>query len=82
MTMASESVILPVGGVILELIPSARIPLGENLVHLLDGRRRRLWHHYLLGGVAGRDPFRPDGGRFAGGLAWWLSVGGELEGGC
>ena len=32
----------PYWGVILELIPFARIPLGENLVHLLDGRRRHL----------------------------------------
>ena len=80
--MAFEGVVLSVGGVILELIPSARIPLGENLVHLLDGRRRRLWRRYLLGGVAGRDPSRPDGGRLAGGLAGGLTASGELEGGC
>ena len=36
MTMVPEGVVLPVRGVILEPIPSARIPLGENHVHLLD----------------------------------------------
>ena len=36
MTTASEGVLLPVVGVILESIPSARVSLGENPVHLLD----------------------------------------------
>ena len=31
MTAAPEGVVLPVGGVIVELIPSAQVSLGENL---------------------------------------------------
>ena len=80
MTTTPEGVVLPVGEVILEPIPYARFSLGENPVHLLDGRQRRHWRHYLLGGVAGGDPSRPDGGGLAGGLAGRLGAGGELEG--
>jgi len=55
MTTASEGVVLPVGGVILEPFPSARVSLGESPVHLLDERRRRLWRRYLLEDVVGGD---------------------------
>ena len=55
MTMTSEGVVLPVGGVILEPIPSALVSPGENPVHLLDEGRRRLWHRYLVKGVFGGD---------------------------
>ena len=72
-----EGVLLPVGGIILEVIPSARVPLGENPVHLLDKRQWRHWHRYLLGGVVGGD-----NGRLAGGLTGRLYEGGELKGGC
>ena len=41
----------PGGGVIMEPIPSARVSLGENPVHLLDERRRRHWRRPLHGGV-------------------------------
>ena len=36
MTTAFEGIVLPVGGVISEPIPSARVSIGENPVHLLD----------------------------------------------
>ena len=55
MTTASEGVVLPVGGVILEPFPSARVSSGESHVHLLDERRRRLWRRYLLEDVVGGD---------------------------
>ena len=42
MTTASEGVVLPVEGVILEPISSARFSPGESPVHLLDEQRRRL----------------------------------------
>ena len=48
MTTASEGVVLPVGGVILEPIPSMRVSSGENPVHLLDEQRRRFWRATLL----------------------------------
>jgi len=82
MTTTSEGVVLPVGGVILEPIPSARVSPGESPVHLLDERRRRLWRRYLLEGVVGGDTSQPGGGRPYGGLAGRHGVGGELEGGC
>ena len=66
----------------MEPIPYTQFSLGENPVHLLDGRRRRHLRRYLLGGVAGGDPSRPDGGGLAGGLVGRLGAGGELEGGC
>ena len=72
-----EGVLLPVGGIILEVIHSARVPLGENHAHLLDKRQWRHWHRYLLGGVVGGD-----NGRLAGGLTGRLDEGGELKGGC
>ena len=68
MTTTSEDVVLPVGGVILEPIPSARVSLGESPVHLLDERRRRLWRRYLLDGVVGGDTSRLGGGRSP--VAW------------
>ena len=71
-----EGVLLPVGGIILEVIPSDRFPLGENPVHLLDKRQWRHWCRYLLGGVVGGD-----NGRLAGGLTGRLDEGGELKGG-
>ena len=55
MTMASEGIILPVGSVMLEPIPSARVSPGENPVHLLDERRQRFWRRYLVEGVVGGD---------------------------
>ena len=55
MTTAFEGIVLPVGGVISEPIPSARVSMGENPVHLLDEGRRRLWHRYLVKGVFGGD---------------------------
>ena len=82
MTTASEDVVLPVGGVILEPIPSARVSPGESPVHLLDKRRRRLWHRYLLEGIVGGDTSRPGGGKPAVSLAGRLGAGGELKGGC
>ena len=82
MTAVPEGVVLPVGGVIMEPIPSARVSLGENPVHLLDERRRRHWRRYFLGGVVDGDPSRPDSGRLAGCLAGRLGAGGEFEGGC
>ena len=82
MTTASEGVVLPVGGVILEPIPSVQVSPGENPVHLLDERRRRLWHRYLVEGVVGGGTSWPGGGRAATGVAGRLGVGGELEGGC
>ena len=63
MTTASEDVVLPVGGVILEPIPSVRVSPGESPVHLLDKRWWRLWRRYLLEGVVGGDTSRPGGGR-------------------
>ena len=39
MTTASEGVVLPVGGVVLEPISSARFSPGESPIHLLDERR-------------------------------------------
>ena len=63
MTTAIEGVVLPVGGVILEPIPSARVSPGESPVHLSHERWRRLWRHYLLEGVAGGDTSRTSGGR-------------------
>jgi len=39
----------------LEPIPSARVSSGENLVHLLNERRRRFWRCYLVEGVVGGD---------------------------
>jgi len=79
---ASEGVVLPVGGVILEPISSARFSPGESPVHLLDERRRRLWRHYLLEGVIGGDTSWLGGGKPSGGLAGQFGAGGELEGGC
>ena len=80
MTTASEGVVLPIEGVILEPIPSARLSPGESPVHLLDERRRHLWRRYLLEGVVGGDTSQPGGGRPSGGLAGRLGAGGELEG--
>ena len=68
MTTTSEDVVLPVGGVILEPIPSARVSLGESPVHLLDERRRCLWRRYLLDSIVGGDTSRPGGGRSP--VAW------------
>ena len=68
MTSASVGIVLPVGGVILEPIPSARVSLGESPVHLLDERRRRLWRRYLLDGIVGGDTSRLGGGRSP--VAW------------
>jgi len=82
MTTTFEGVVLPVGGVILEPIPSARVSLGESPVHLLDERRRRLWRRYLLESVVGRDTSWLGGGKPSGGLAGRFGAGGELEGGC
>jgi len=48
MTSAYMGIVLPVGGVILELIPSTRVSPGENPVHLLDEQRRRFWRATLL----------------------------------
>ena len=48
MTTASEGVVLPVGGVILEPISSARFSPGESPIQLLDQRRRRLWRGGLV----------------------------------
>ena len=48
MTTTSEDVVLPVGGVILEPIPSMRVSSGESPVHLLDEQRRRFWRATLL----------------------------------
>ena len=61
MTAAPENVVLPVGGVIVELIPSAWVSLGENSVHLLDEQQRRHWRRPLLGGVVFRDLSRQAG---------------------
>ena len=80
MTPPEDILFLLVGGVILEPIPYARFSLGENPVYLLDGRWRCHWRRYLLGGIAGGDPSRPDGGGLAGGLVGRLGAGGELEG--
>ena len=75
MTTASDGVVLPVGGVILELILSARVSPGENPVHLLDERRRRLWRRWRRHFSARRwKAFRWFGG--------WLGAGGELQGRC
>jgi len=82
MTTVSEGVVLPVGSVISEPIPSARVSIGENPVHLLDEQRRRLWRRYLVEGVVGGDTSRPGGGRNATGVAERLGAGGELKGGC
>ena len=59
MTTAPEGVILTVGHVVLESIPSARVSPGENPVHLLDKRQRRLWCRYLVEGVVGGDTSWP-----------------------
>ena len=80
MTMASEGVVLPVGGVILEPIPYARVATGENPVHLLDEQRRRLWRRYLVEGVVGGDTSWLGGGRTAIGVAGRLGAGGKLKG--
>jgi hypothetical protein len=82
MTTASEGVVLPIEGVILEPIPSARISPGENPIHLLDERRRRLWRRYLVEGIVSGDTSWPGSGRAACGGAGRLDAGGELEGGC
>ena len=80
MATASEGVVLPVGGVILEPISSARVSPGENPVHLLDEQRRRFWRRYLVEGVVGGDTSWPGGGRIAIGVAGRLGAGGELKG--
>ena len=82
MTTASEGVVLPVGGVISEPIPSARVSMGENPVHLLDEQRRRLWRRYLVEGIVGGDSSWPGGRRTATGVAGRLGASGELKGGC
>jgi hypothetical protein len=82
MTTMSEGVVLPVGSVISEPIPSTRVSTGENPVHLLDEQRRRLWRRYLVEGVVGGDISRLGGGRTATGVAVRLGAGGELKGGC
>ena len=80
MTTVSEGVVLPVGSVISEPIPSARVSIGENPAHLLDEQRRRLWRRYLVEGVVGGDTSWPGGGRTAIGVAGRLGAGGELKG--
>ena len=80
MTTASEGVAIPVEGVILDPILSARASQGENHVHLLDERRWRLWRCYLVEGVIGGDTSWPGGGRPTAGVAGRLGAGGELEG--
>jgi len=81
MTSASVGVVLPVGGVILEPIPSARVSPGENPIHLLDKRRRCLWRRYLVEGVVGGDTSWPGGGRTATGMAGRLGASDKLDGG-
>ena len=80
MTTAPEGVVLLVGGVILEPIPSARVSPSENSVHLLDEQRRRLWRRYLVEGIVGGDTSWLGGGRTAIGMAGRLGAGGELKG--
>ena len=59
-----------------------RVSPGENPIHSLDERRRRLWRRYLVEGAVGGDTSWPGGGRTDTGVAGRLSAGGELEGGC